>query len=56
MSSSAKAWAYALGGVGIYVSMIILTAVLLGSNDVDRPVLRALFWPISLTRLLLGGF
>ena len=56
MSTSAKAWTYALCGAGAYVALVVVTAILLNNADVSRPILRALLWPISLTRYLVGGF
>jgi len=56
MTTSQKAWTYALIGVGIYVALVVVTAMVLNNADVSRPILRAMFWPISLTRYLLGGF
>jgi hypothetical protein len=47
---------FALGGVGVYVAMIVITTIVLHNHDVCFPFLRALLWPISLTRLMLGGF
>jgi len=51
-----KAWIYSLSGAGGYVTMTIITVIIFVSNDVNRPILRSLLWPISLTRYLLGGF
>jgi uncharacterized MAPEG superfamily protein len=50
-----KAWLWSLGGAGGYVTMTVITAILFISNDVNRPILRSLLWPISLVRYLLGG-
>jgi len=51
-----KAWIWAGGGVGGYVAMIVVTAIVLHGGNVDHPIMRAVLWPISLTRYLLGGF
>ena len=56
MTTVQKAWAYALGGAGGYVGMVVVTAIILANHEVARPILRGLIWPISLTRYLLGGF
>ena len=56
MTTAAKAWTWALSAAGGYVAMIVVTALVLSGGDVNRPILRALLWPISLTRYLLGGF
>ena len=51
-----KAWIYSLAGVGAYLGMVVVTTIVLVNHDVARPFLRALLWPISLTRFLFGGF
>ena len=55
MTTAAKAWTYSLIGAGVYVAMIVTTTIILHNNDISRPFLRALLWPISLTRFLFGG-
>jgi hypothetical protein len=45
-------WYVAISG---YVVPAIVMAVYLVSNDLNRPVIGSLLWPIRLIKLLLGG-
>ena len=56
MIAKAKVWMWSLIGAGVWVGMTVITAIIFFSNDVNRPILRSLLWPISLTRYMLGGF
>ena len=50
-----KAWLYSLGGVVAYLAMTVVAVIIFVSNDVNRPLLRALLWPVTLIRYLCVG-
>lgn len=55
MTTKVKAWLFALVPSVSYAVMVVVATIVFLNNDINRPFLRALLWPISLTRYLLGG-
>ncbi len=50
-----RAWVYALAGVGVYVTVAIVVGIVLANNDMARPIIGGILWPLRLAKILLGG-
>lgn len=44
-----------LAALIIYFAVAIICGIGFHANGIERPILRAIIWPIPIIRLLLGG-